>query len=173
MPRARTDVRALMAAGSALLLAGCVVKPPASCVSIEPAIVGARLSVAQLQCAADRGDQRAALELGRAYEDGEGVSRDLARAAELYRMAAQPRAGSTQVYAPPVRLGGTGTILTLPADGTRGEAEAQYRLAMLLLDRQVVATNAREATTMLALAASQGYAPAASALRELAARHAP
>jgi hypothetical protein len=57
---------------------------------------------------AQAGEKRAQLDLGIAYEEGRGLSKDSKRARNLYRMAATTSGGTIYVYQPPVKKGGRG-----------------------------------------------------------------
>lgn len=169
------------------LLGGCATKPPASCSGLGPVTFavsdtadGTRTAtpvyperedrIARLTCETDRGDQAAARELASMYETGVDVPRDEARAAALYGRAAATVASVTQVYAPPVRLGGSGSVMILPNPGaTRGNPEAQYRLARMYLDGRGVSVDPERARSLLAQAADQNHAAAGEMLLRLSA----
>jgi TPR repeat protein len=183
MRRDRNSALILLAAG---LVAGCATRPPPSCAGLEPvrALVtkspdGTRTftpvyppgedRIARLNCEADRGDTAAARELAERYERGIGVPPDQIRAAALYSRAAAEVPGFTQVYAPPVTLGGSGSVLVLPnPNATRGDAEAQYRLARMYLEGRGVEKDEARAARLFAMAARQDHVPAAEALRLMA-----
>jgi hypothetical protein len=124
--------------------------------------------IARLTCEADRGNAVAARALAERYEQGIGVAPDQARAAALYARAAAEVPVFTQVYAPPVTLGGAGSVLVLPNPaGTRGDAEAQYRLGRMYLEGRGVAQDQGRAIRLFAMAANQKHLAAAEALRLL------
>lgn len=170
---------------TASLVAGCATRPPPSCAGLEPvrAIVtqapdGSRTftpvyppgedPTARLTCEADRGNAVAARALAERYEQGIGVAPDQARAATLYARAAAEVPAFTQVYAPPVTLGGAGSVLVLPNPaGTKGDAEAQYRLARMYLEGRGVEQDQARAMRLFAMAARQNHLAATEALREM------
>ena len=169
------------------LLGGCATKLPTSCSGLGPVTFavtytadGTRIAtpvypegedrIARLTCEADRGDQAAARELALMYEKGINVPRDEVRAAALYGRAAATMAAVTQVYAPPVRLGGSGSVMILPNPGaTRGDPEAQYRLARMYLDGRGVSVDPDRARSLLTQAAGQNHAAAGKMLLRLSA----
>ncbi|MEN7536461.1 SEL1-like repeat protein [Aurantiacibacter flavus] len=59
-------------------------------------------TLADTEAAAKRGDKIAQYELGRRYEEGDGVDRDLERALRWYTRAAKSTASETSVYSGPV-----------------------------------------------------------------------
>lgn len=122
-------------------------------------------SLDTLQCLADLGQPGAQTELARRYEFGVGVLQNHRRAAQLYARAAATAPEYTAVYAPPVRLDGRGQVLFLPSAGSRsGDPEAQYRLGLMLLEGRGVERSTERGLGLLARAAGQGHAAAASAL---------
>jgi TPR repeat protein len=181
----RRDRNSAVVLLTASLVAGCATRPPPSCAGLEPvrAIVtqapdGTRTftpiyppgedPIARLTCEADRGNAVAARALAERYEQGIGVAPDQARAAALYARAAAEVPAFTQVYAPPVTLGGAGSVLVLPNPaGTRGDAEAQYRLGRMYLEGRGVAQDQARAIRLFAMAANQQHPAAADALRLL------
>jgi hypothetical protein len=107
------------------------------------------------------GNKHAALELGRQYEEGSGVPQDMQRAAQLYRFAASFTSGTTYIYSPPVRKGGSGRVMPLRVGMDQpGLPEAKYRLALLHLRGTGVKFDVKRAIKLLNEAATQGYAPA-------------
>jgi TPR repeat protein len=170
---------------AACLAAGCATRQPPSCAGLKPmrAIVsqasdGTRTftpvyppdedPIARLTCEAERGNAVAARKLAERYEQGIGVTPDQARAAAFYARAAAELPAFTQVYAPPVTLGGAGSVLLLPNPaGTRGDAEAQYRLGRMYLEGRGVAQDQARAIRLLALAANQKHPAATEALQLL------
>lgn len=118
-------------------------------------------SVAELQCGADQGLQAAQVALGRLYETGDRVPRDVARAAALYERAAASTPPTTAIYSPPVTVGGRGQMLFLanPNAGP-GLAEAQYRLGRLLIEGRGIPQDVERGRAMMKRAAKQGYSPA-------------
>jgi hypothetical protein len=81
---------------------------------------------------ASTGDRWALLELGIRYEEGKGVPVDLRRAANLYRRAAANSGGTTYVYVPPTRRGGSGYVTPINLGPVqRGLPEARDRLRAL------------------------------------------
>lgn len=124
--------------------------------------------IARLTCESDRGSAIAARELAYRYEMGIGVAANQERAAQLYARAAAEVPAFTQVYAPPVTLGGRGSVVLIPNPaGTRGDAEAQYRLARMYLEGRGVVPDQARAMRLLGMAARQNHPAAAEALRSL------
>lgn len=62
----------------------------------------ATASLPNLQKAADKGFKPAQFELGRRYEEGDGVARDIARARKWYKRAARDSVSRNFVYSGPV-----------------------------------------------------------------------
>lgn len=164
-----------------LAVTGCATtKPPPSCIGLQgvraipvenaQGIVNIEYrytdEVARprhLQCRADQGERIAIVELGRAYETGNGVLQDNAQAAALYERAAQDRPTYTSIYSPPVRLGGSGRMLLLPnPGGGPGDAEAKYRLGRMLIDGRGVAKDEVRGRALTDAAIKQGFQPAES-----------
>lgn len=120
-----------------------------------------------LQCRADQGERAAIMELARALETGDGVTRDDARAASFYEKAAQDRPAFTSIYSPPVRLSGAGQVLMIPnPDGGPGSAEAKYRLGRMLVEGRGVGTNVERGQDLIAAAERQGFQPKFNATSE-------
>lgn len=87
------------------------------------------VGIKRLKCDASAGDKQAQLELGIRYETGEGVPRDVGRAAELYSRAARSEQRPRHVYSPPVGKERHGRILTSgPVSVSPGLPEARRRL---------------------------------------------
>lgn len=84
----------------------------------------------QLKNNADSGQIEAQLSMGRAYESGDPIERDIDTAIKWYRLAAR-----------------------------QGSAEGAYRAATLIIDKNLNDTD-KEIISLLELAANQGYAPA-------------
>jgi TPR repeat protein len=81
---------------------------------------------------AQAGDKQAQLDLGIAYEEGRGVSVDLLKARNLYRLASADTGGTTWVYVLGTRKSESGRVT--PVDlGVRqsGLREAKVRLSSL------------------------------------------
>ena len=110
-----------------LLLIGCTALP-VPCASLE------RASEASLKCRALGGDQSAALELGRLYEQGTGTPIDLVQAEHFYRLAASSDTGQRFIYLPPVGSSKVGKLIPANlAPQRQGSAEAKRALAALRL----------------------------------------
>lgn len=161
-----------------LLLAGCAMpKVPVSCTGLRgigavpvtdaSGVTRIRYTYADetvrlphLQCRADQGDRSAMVELARALETGEGVTRDDVRAAALYEKAAQDRPAFTSIYSPPVRLGGSGQVMMIPnADGGPGDAEAKYRLGQMLNEGRGIGQDVTRGQELMAAAQRLGFHP--------------
>jgi TPR repeat protein len=118
-------------------------------------------SIAELQCGADQGLQAAQVALGRLYEAGDRVPRDVALAAALYERAATSIPPTTAIYSPPVTVGGRGQMLFLNnPNGGPGSAEAQYRLGRLMIEGRGIALDPKRGRALIERSAMQGYAPA-------------
>lgn len=172
-------MRPVLAVGLLALAVGGCATTPDSCRGFGSASKAialpdpARASVRELQCGSDLGIRHASLELARRYENGVGVQADQRAAARSYMRAATPVAAYTHVYAPPVRLGGRGQVLILPSGrGSPGDAEAQYRLALMRLEGRGIVRSPERAVRLLRLAAAQGHQAAAEALTRLELRKA-
>lgn len=113
-----------------------------------------------LRCRAEQGERSAMIELARALETGEGVTRDDVSAAALYENAAQDRPAFTSIYSPPVRLGGSGQVMMIPnADGGPGNAEAKYRLGRMLVEGRGIEQEVARGQELMAAAQRQGFHP--------------
>jgi TPR repeat protein len=100
------------------------------------------------------------VELARALEMGDGVVRDDVRAAALYEKTAQDRPAFTSIYAPPVRLGGSGRVIMIPnADGGPGDAETKYRLGRMLVEGRGIGQDIERGRKLMAAAQRQGFQP--------------
>jgi TPR repeat protein len=130
----------------AILLGGCVTTTPCPVGGSE-----------ELMCRAGRGDKDAQLQLGIAYETGDGMPIDYARAARLYRDAAAPVSGTTFIYSPPVGKAPGQVIPIRTGADQPGRAEAQYRLARLYRDGRGVRQDLARAERLFAQAAAQGF----------------
>lgn len=163
---------------SSLLVAGCATSAlPPSCiglrgvqavpveqpdgrVSIRYIYADEAVRLPHLQCRADQGERVAMVELARALETGNGVVRDDVRAAALYEKAAQDRPAFTSIYAPPMRLGGSGQVMTIPnADGGPGNAEAKYRLGQMLVDGRGIGQDLARGWELMTDSRRQGLKP--------------
>jgi hypothetical protein len=113
-----------------LVLAGCAA--PTSFQGIPFAAGAADPELAGLAMRASSGDRHALLELGIRFEEGRGVPVDLRRAARLYRRAAATTGGSTMIYVPPTRRGGSGYVMPVNLGPVvPGLPEARERLQAL------------------------------------------
>ena len=126
MARARTTAVGLMAA---LALAACA---PTTYAGIPLRAGAGDPELQQLARQAQAGDKQAQLELGIRYEEGRGVARNLARAEELYELAASVTAGRQHVYAPPVGNQTAGQVMDVAVGTPRpGLQAARWRLERL------------------------------------------
>jgi len=125
----------LALAAALLLLAGCT-RDGFQGISFAPG--AARADVQALARRAAAGDKIAQLELGIRFEEGRGVPMDWRRAERLYRMAAATTGGTRMVYIPPVRRGGTGTVVPMSSGPlVPGLPDARARLEALRKRRAV------------------------------------
>jgi hypothetical protein len=127
---------ALWPIAAALLLTAC--GPATSYQGISLAAGGADPAIQSLASRAASGDKWAQLELGIRFEEGSGVPMDWRRAERLYAGAARATGGTIMVYVPPVRRGGSGSVMPV-STGPRmpGLPEARERLQALRKRRQV------------------------------------
>lgn len=145
-----------------LFAGGCSTRPDCSA-EVSP--------ISSLKCASASGDKRALLELGKRYEAGDGIPKNEAQAARLYRSAAQPTPDVLYVYSPPVGRESAGRVIPVTTGrGAPGLPEAQYRLALLYQQGRGVKADARRATQLLQAAAKSGYPPALEALQQAGSR---
>jgi len=110
-------------------------------------------------CSGDRG---AAMQLGFLFEARE----EFEQAAHYYGVAATPSSGQTYVYVPPA---GDVAGYVMPVDTgprTPGNAEAQYRLALMYREGKGVKQSDRKAASLLRQAAEQGHSSAQSILAD-------
>lgn len=78
------------------------------------------------------GDKRAQLELGIRFEEGRGVKRNIAKARDMYRLAASNGGRPVWVYVPPMIKGQRGRVMPVASGyNTSGLAEAKARLEAL------------------------------------------
>ena len=174
------DCRLVLLVGLTCGLGGCATLPK-SCRGLPPPKYQTRVlpdgravlmqvrsdpeTVPELRCRADQGVQAAQVALAKRYETGDGVARDVARAVELYERAAISVPANTAIYSPPVKLGGSGRMLSLPnPNAGPGSAEAQYRLGRLLIEGRDVPRDVERGRSLIERAAKQDHAPA---LRDL------
>lgn len=116
----------------ALLLAGC--STPAAYMGVDLRTPPGNRGIEQLQQlagAAQAGSKAAQLELGRLFEDGNGVAEDADRAYRLYEAAAATSGGTIYVYSPPVGKGGAGRVIPITTPVIEGLPVAKERLATL------------------------------------------
>ena len=125
-PKPALFAAALLLASAALT--GCSTSSYAG-IPLRPGAADPELQ--ELAMRARSGDKQAQLELGIRYEEGRGVSTNVARAEQLYRRAATETGGVRLLHIP---VAGSGRISTVPVSGGRpraGLAEAQRRLHRL------------------------------------------
>jgi TPR repeat protein len=121
------------------------------------------INIPDLQARASQGDAQAQYALGRAFVDGNGVTRDFKQAANWLQMAAQqghPEAAATlgELY-----QAGQGVPKDLPsalkwyhAAGDKGSVAAQYDLGFLYEKGQGMPRDAKQAAHWFLLAAQGG-----------------
>lgn len=86
----------------------------------------------QFASRARAGNKHAQLELGIRFEEGRGVERDIAKARDMYRLAASDSGGTVWVYVPPTAKGLRGRVIPVTSrQKTSGLAEAKARLDAL------------------------------------------
>jgi TPR repeat protein len=147
--------RALASAVLAVSLTGCTGASGLFCKSEHD-----NPRVASLMRDSCSGDRAATMQLGLWFEAEE----DYVAAARYYRAAATPHSGQTHIYVPPA--GEVAGYVMPVSTGPRlpGNAEAQYRLALMYTDGRGVKQNAGTARSYLKQAAEQGHADAVAAL---------
>lgn len=85
--------------------------------------------IQQLANRARAGDKHAQLELGIRFEEGRGVERDIAKARDMYRLAASDSGGPEWVYVPPTIKGQRGKVVRVDrGPRLQGLDEARWRL---------------------------------------------
>lgn len=133
---------AALAAVMIFILSGC--GPSTSYQGISLQGGGAAPEVQGLAARAASGDKQAQLELGMRFEAGHGVPLDWDRAERLYRMAAAQSGGTTMVYVPATRRGGTGYVMPVSSGPVvPGLPEARVRLEALRKRRETEGTPRR------------------------------
>lgn len=143
----RSIFAAALAISAALGAGGCTSAPWAG-IPLEAGAADPALQ--ELARLAANGDKQAQLDLGIRYEEGRGVPVDVARAAELYRMAAEDSSGGVQVYVPDAN--GPGHVETINMGApVQGLEEAARRLRALEI--------AGSASTGLADGETPAYVP--------------
>lgn len=96
-----------------------------------------------LRAKAEQGDARAQYELGKAYADGEGVTRDLTESVKWYRKAAEQGDAAAQYNLGVAYTLGHGGLRKDPAEAAkwyRKSAEQGYALAQKALDPAIAKT---------------------------------
>ena len=127
----------IMAVGAALLLL-CACAPATSYQGISLLPGAADPAIQALASRAASGSKWAQLELGIRFEEGRGVPMDWRRDERLYAMAAADSGGTTMIYVPPVRRGGTGQVMPMSTGPfVPGLTEARVRLRALRQRRAV------------------------------------
>jgi len=152
--------------------------------------VSAQEQVLALTDAADAGDPMAQFQLGLMYESGEGVTQDKAKAFNLFSEIADqhadaaPRGTEADIVAHSfVKMGeyyrdglpeagvakdeGTSIKLLLHAATYFGDADAQFRVGELYLDKAGLGDNPMQSARWLSLAARKGHVPAQARLGDL------
>lgn len=128
---------ALLTCAAPLALMACVPTTYAG-ISLRPGAVDPELQT--LARRAQAGDKHAQLDLGIRYEEGRGVSRDLARARQLYARAATSTGGAVEMYQPRADTNGTGDVRTVG----RGSVVPGLSAARERLERLEAAAAMRE-----------------------------
>src|SRR5262245_39820250 len=125
------------------------------------------VDIANYQKAADQGNAAAQNNLGVQYENGQGVTKDLGKAAELYQKAADQGDATAQRHLGFLYENGQGVAKDLgkaaelyQKAADQGEAWAQNNLSGLYQHRQVVTKDSRKAAELYEKAADQGHAAA-------------
>ena len=115
-----------------LLLAAC--SAPASYMGLDLRTPPGNRGIEQIQRlarTAQAGSKAAQLELGRMFEDGNGVPEDADRACRLYEAAGATTGGTIYVYSPPVGKGGSGRVIPITTPVVQGLPVARERLQSL------------------------------------------
>lgn len=123
---------------------------------------------------AEQGDARSQYRLGKMYETGRGVPRDLAKAFKWYSLAADSEQPAAEVKMGDFYLGGQATSADAHKAAAwyaraarQGEAKAQFRLGSLLLEGRGVKRSPKTAARWIAKAAEQDLAAAQNNLGNL------
>ncbi len=119
--------------------------------------------------AAENGDIDAQSNLGRRYEEGRGVPKDSAESLKWYRKATAQRDAATQskqdtTIGQSVLKDEDDAVKRTRVAAVQGNAEAQYKLALMLEDGKGIPKDEVEALKWYRKAAEQGYAPAQNIL---------
>jgi hypothetical protein len=124
----------------------------------------------QVKALADKGDAEAQIELATMYAAGDGVTRDLAKAAKLHRKAAEQGNARAQCLLGLDYAGGEGVkrnideaVHWLAKAADQGLAEAQYDLGMCFSSGDVRGRSIVDAAELFRKAADQGL-PQAEAM---------
>ncbi len=162
----KSNIVIALAATSLVFMSGCArMSQTALACSIKPADP----ELAKTARKACGGNARAYIRLAEAYELGTLVDRDERLAIELYRAVSMPMtvpkntyiyvpgAGKVVGYTMPIQAG----MQTLP-----GNADAQYRLAMMLGEGRGQTRDVTLAYYYLKMASAQGHMEAANRLNE-------
>ena len=146
--------------------------------------------IAALQDAAAAGDPMAQWQLGLMYESGEGVAQDKAKAFGYFAQIADqhadaaPRGTESDIVAHSfVKMGeyykdglpeagiakdeDQSIKLLMHAASYFGDADAQYRVGEMYLDKNELGDNPIQSARWLSLAAKKGYAPAQAKLGDI------
>ncbi|ARS26637.1 SEL1-like repeat protein [Sphingomonas sp. KC8] len=119
-----------------------------------------RMGTEQVRCWAATGDRKMMTELGRRLETGDGISRDVERAEDLYKAAATPKNGTIWIYTPGVS-GQPGRVIShrIGADEP-GLPQAAYARAMMHIEGRAARPSYRKGLKLLQKLAESGYDPA-------------
>lgn len=98
-------------AGAALLIAGCAAPSSFMGIPLNGGAVSSELRTIAMR--AQAGDKNAQWELGRAFEEGIGVPRNLHNAMILYQKAAMETGGLSYIYQPSGVKGEAGVLISV------------------------------------------------------------
>ena len=133
-----------------------------------------KLRVNELLLNAQKGDPQAQLELGKAYETGDGVPKDISEALNWYRKAAEGEHAEAQYYlgycfeyGRGISQNFTDAVNCYRKAAEQGHPGAQYKLALALETGSGVTRDFAEAANWYRKAAEQGTAEAKEALERI------
>lgn len=139
-----TGVRGFLGQSRRMFALAAGLAPSLTCACVAPAsYMGISLlrhgALSEIQILAERaqgGDKQAQLDLGIAFEEGRGISRDLHKARALYRLAGSD-SGQLWVYSPSPGNGAPSRVESIDIGPRQsGLPEAKARLARIMARRR-------------------------------------
>ena len=136
-------------------------------VALLVARVRHRLETEDVMCWAKQGDKAMVLELGKRFETGDGVNRDVRRAELLYTLAAASAGGVIFIYSPGLN-GQSGRVFPVSTGPiVPGLPEGNYRRALLHIEGRAFKPSPRKGLKIIGKLARSGYQPAIDYLAKL------